>query len=278
MALSKKNSNTSKAKQTDAATKNTKAPTPVVMEVPTVKVILRSKQTRSSCSTSLPSRVSCDDDDKKESRVGRDGFDYRSSVVCYDREEFYDREAFYDRGIVCYERGGVVCYDRSSVVCLDGEAFYKREAFYERGSVVLYDREMFYDTEVFYKREAFYDRSSVVFYDREAFYDQEVFYKREAFYDRSSVVCYDGKAFYKQVFYEREAFYRGSVVCYDREVFYKREAFYDRGSVVCYDREVFYDKGTCVASPTTPPNKTRFCGQIHDWKHLYLRFLRYDVP
>ena len=24
--------------------------------------------------------------------------------------------------------------------------------------------------------------------------------------------------------------------------------------------------------------KGRFCGQIHDWKHLYLRFFTYDVP
>ena len=27
---------------------------------------------------------------------------------------------------------------------------------------------------------------------------------------------------------------------------------------------------TCVASPTK--KRSRFCGQIHDWKHLYLRF------
>ena len=28
---------------------------------------------------------------------------------------------------------------------------------------------------------------------------------------------------------------------------------------------------TCVASPTKNKTKSRFCGQIHDWKHLYLR-------
>ena len=30
---------------------------------------------------------------------------------------------------------------------------------------------------------------------------------------------------------------------------------------------------TCVASPTKKNLKSRFSGQFHDWKHLYLRFL-----
>ena len=35
---------------------------------------------------------------------------------------------------------------------------------------------------------------------------------------------------------------------------------------------------TGVASPTKKNLKCRFSGQIHDWKHLYLRFFAYDVP
>ena len=34
----------------------------------------------------------------------------------------------------------------------------------------------------------------------------------------------------------------------------------------------FHARITCVASPTKKNKTSRFCGQIHYWKHVYLRF------